>query len=689
MSERLPDIGVPHYRILSRLGAGGMGEVWLAEDTRLGRKVAIKLLPAEATRNAERVRRFIQEARAASALNHPHIVTVHDIGESTAGHFIVMELVSGTTLRSLLGRERDTPTLLERFGQMAKGLAAAHAAGITHRDLKPENIMIRDDGYIKLLDFGLARLGYAPGGDSDATASQYTTPGQVMGTVRYMSPEQARGEPVSHPSDVFSLGLIFYELASGRYPFRAETMAGYLHAVMSQTPASLDSMDSGLSALILRMLEKNAADRPTAAQVVQALEAISSGAPRAAGPVSGFGGRPAIAVLPFDNLSSDQEQQYFADGLADELIARLSLWRSFPVISRSSSFAFRGKTSDPKLIAADLGVRYLVQGSVRKAGARVRIAAQLVEATTGQQVWAKTFDRELSDVFAVQDEISEAIAASIVSDLHRVEHASARRRPPESLEAWGLYQRALPLIESFTREDAAEARRLLERSVALDATFASPLARLAELSIWEVVFSWTDAPEEGLIKGLEQARRAVALDPMDPDAHAFLAWMLMTIGQIGEGGAALEEAKRALELNPSSIWALTIHAWVWCMTGHDAAVSIAQVERAMRLSPHDPAEYLFYDIGSAAHLNAGRYDSGLALARRLTALNPNYYWGYLWCAANAAGAGNLDEAKKFIQEARMIQPEVSIALVRQSLGAMAPEVDRRLAGFLAQAGLGE
>ncbi len=689
MSQQLPDIGVSHYRILSRLGAGGMGEVWLAEDTRLGRKVAIKLLPAEATRDAERVRRFIQEARAASALNHPHIVTVHDIGESAAGHFIVMEVVSGATLRTLIGQEADTPSLLERLGQMAKAVAAAHAAGITHRDLKPENIMVRDDGYIKVLDFGLARLADARAGDSDATASQYTTPGQVMGTVRYMSPEQACGDAVGHPSDVFSLGLVFYELASGRYPFRAETTAGYLRAVMSQAPAPLDSAHGELPALILRMLEKNPADRPTAAEIVHGLEAISGGAAPAFAPVSGFGGRPAIAVLPFENLSSDPEQQYFADGLADELITRLSLWRSFPVVSRNSSFGFRGKTSDPKRIAADLGVRYLVQGSVRKAGARVRIAAQLVEAATGQQVWARTFDREISDVFAVQDEISEAIAASIVSDLHRVEHASARRRPPESLEAWGLYQRAVPLVESFTREGAAEARRLLERSVALDPSFASPLARLAELSIWEVVHSWTDSPDQGLAKGLEQARRAVALDPMDSEAHAFLAWMLMTVGRIGEGGPALEDARRALELNPSSIWALMIHAWVWCMTGRDANESIAQIERAMRLSPHDPAEYLFYDIGSAAHLNAGRYDSGLALARRLTALNPNYYWGYLWCAANAAAAGSLDEARKFVEQARAIQPDVSITLVRQSLGAMAPEVDRRLAGFLAQAGLGD
>jgi tetratricopeptide (TPR) repeat protein len=201
------------------------------------------------------------------------------------------------------------------------------------------------------------------------------------------------------------------------------------------------------------------------------------------------------------------------------------------------------------------------------------------------------------------------------------------------------------------------------------------------------VHSWTDRPDQLLQKGLDEARCAVALDPADPEGHAFLAWMLMTVGPIGGGGAALEEATRALELNPSSIWALMIHAWIWHMTGHDAGVSITQVERAMRLSPHDPAEFLFYDIGSAAYMNAGRYDGGLAFGRRLIALFPTYYYGYLWCAVNAAGLNRRDEARAFIADARRIQPDLSIRLVRQGLGAMAPQVDERLTHLLEQAGL--
>ena len=678
------------YKVHSRLGAGGMGEVWLAEDTRLGRKVAIKVLPAGATHDEDSIRRFVQEARAASALNHPHIVTIYDIGDGPDGRFIVMEFITGATLRTILGGERTAANVLAWCRQMARALAAAHAAGITHRDLKPENVMVREDGYVKLLDFGLARLSHAGDGDMDATMIQQTAQGQLLGTPRYMSPEQAAGDRVGPASDIFSLGVVFYELATGRYPFRAESKAGYLRAIINQTPPPLGTVDQDFAALILHMLEKNADKRPTAAAVVEALDAIQEGAPWNAtvSASSGtVGGRPAIAVLPFDNLSSDPEQEYFADGLADELITRLSMFRAFPVIARASSFVFKGKSADVKQIGADLGVRYLVQGSVRKSGSRARIVAQLVEATTARQIWAKTFDRELSDVFAVQDELGAAIAASIVGDLQRVEHSSAQRRPPESLEAWGLFQRAVPLIHRFTRADAAEARRLLERAIALDPNFAPARSRLAEAAIWDVIYSWTDSPEATLAAGLEHARRAVTVDPSDHEAHTCLAWMLMTVGRIGEGAAALEEATRALELNPSSIWALNIHAWIWHMTGHDPDVSIAEVERAMRLSPHDPAEFIFYDIGAAAYMNAGRFEEGLAMARRLIALFPTYYYGHLWCAANAAGLQRLAEARSFIAQAKQIQPAVSISLVRLGLGAMAPEVDERLARLLRAAGL--
>jgi eukaryotic-like serine/threonine-protein kinase len=276
--ELSTNITLSHYRIVAPLGAGGMGEVYLAEDTRLKRKVALKLLPAELTADADRVRRFEQEAQAASALSHPNIITVYDIGECEAGRFIVMELVAGHTLRTAIATGNSLENLLTLGSQMAKALSAAHAAGITHRDIKPDNIMVRDDGYVKVLDFGLARLLPTGSGEDAATLAQQTMPGTVMGTVAYMSPEQARGETVSHPSDIFALGIVLYELATGRHPFKAETLVGYLHAITLQEPARLTKwkpeLPATLNALILQMLNKDASQRPTASEVVQALQDI-------------------------------------------------------------------------------------------------------------------------------------------------------------------------------------------------------------------------------------------------------------------------------------------------------------------------------------------------------------------------------------------------------------------------------
>ncbi len=274
-----------HYRIVAKLGTGGMGEVYLAEDTRLDRQVALKILPADFTQDADRVRRFKQEAKAASALNHPNIITIYDIGESEAGRFIVMELVAGHTLRAVIAEDNSVETLLALGQQMAKALSAAHAAGITHRDIKPDNIMVRDDGYVKVLDFGLARLRLAIESDSEAaTLAQQTTPGTLMGTVAYMSPEQARGETVNHPSDVFAFGIVLYELATGRHPFKAETLVGYLHAITLQEPAPPQQwqpkLPAALNDLVLRMLSKDARQRPTASEVGQALQEIERGRER-------------------------------------------------------------------------------------------------------------------------------------------------------------------------------------------------------------------------------------------------------------------------------------------------------------------------------------------------------------------------------------------------------------------------
>ncbi len=682
-----------------------MGEVYRATDTKLSREVALKVLPPDMASDPERLARFQREARAVAALNHPHIVTIHSVEEAGGVTFLTMELVEGQPLDRLIPVSgMPVERIVEIGSALAEALAAAHEKGIVHRDLKPANVMVTGDGRVKVLDFGLAKETHAANpSDVTLTSAGQTEAGVVMGTVPYMSPEQIAGRAVDHRTDIFSLGIMLYEMATGRRPFGGTSSAELASAILRDVPGSVTdvraNLPGDLARIIRRCLEKDPRHRIQTARDVGnefrdlarasspavAKPARSCAAATAdAGAIPGFGGRPAIAVLPFDNLSGDPEQEYFADGLAEDLITRLSLWRAFPVIARNSSFVYKGKAVDVKQVSADLGVRYVVEGSVRKAGNRVRIAAQLIDSTTGEHVWAKTYDRELSDVFAVQDEISEAIATPLASDLQRAEHVRAQRHAPDNLEAWGLFQRALPLLHRFTRADSDQARALLEQAVALDPQFSAPLARLAEVGVWEVVNSWTDAPERTLEVAVAQGRRAVALDPRDAEAQTFLAFALITAG---DSAGAHEVARRAVDLNPSMPLALAFLAYLMHMIGNPPQESIDLVQRAMRLSPHDPAEWIFYDALGGAYWNAGRCEEGLAVSRRLIALLPSYYFGYVWGALNAVGLGQIEEAKDLIRQARQVQPALSLALVRRGLGAMATDVDRRMAAALREAGV--
>ena len=688
---------IGNYQIIASLGSGGMGEVYRAKDLRLLRDVALKVLPTHLVSDAERLARLEREARAVAALNHPNIVVLYSVEDVDDIRFLTMELIEGASLDHVVTPGGlPVPRVLDLGIELADALVAAHEKGIVHRDLKPGNVMLTPDGRVKVLDFGLAKL-VDQGPEDDVTRAAtgvVTEQGALVGTLVYMSPEQLRGETVDARSDLFTLGVILYELAVGHRPFRGTSRAEVTSAILRDEPPPLahtrGDLPSELVRIVGRCLEKSADRRIQTARDVrneldQIRRGVSSGSARSeTSATRGFGSRPAIAVLPFENRSGDPEQEYFADGLAEDLISRLSLWRAFPVIARNSSFTYKGKVVDVREVANGLGVRYVVQGSVRKSGNRVRIAAQLVDATTGQNVLAQTYDRELIDVFAVQDEISEAIAVSLVVDLQHAEYTHVQHRMPESLEAWGLYQRALGIFYRFTRDDSRKARAMLERATQLEPGFSTAWARLSEVGIWEYLYLWTDAPEQTLETALKQAQHAVELDPRDPEAHADLSFALMTCG---EGDAALVEAARAVELNPSHTMALLFYAYMRNMTGHDAGQSIELVHRAMRLSPRDPLEWLSYDVFASAYFNAGRFQEGLKAAQRLIVLRPDYYFGQIWAAMNAVGLGDLETANTAILEARRLVPELSLATVRRVLGAMAPHVEQRMMGALEQAGL--
>jgi adenylate cyclase len=394
-------------------------------------------------------------------------------------------------------------------------------------------------------------------------------------------------------------------------------------------------------------------------------------------------GRPAIAVLPFDNFSSDPEQAYFADGLAEDLITRLSSWRAFPVIARNSSFQFRGGDADLKQVSEELGARYIVEGSVRRAGSRIRVTAQLIDAASGENVWADNYEGEIADVFALQDEFSGKIAASLVVDLNRAEAERAQQRGTQDLEAWSLYQLGLHSADSYTREDFAVAREWFSAASVQDPRFATALAQLTFVNLWEVVLGWNDQPAEAIADALETARSAVSLDPRDPAAQAALGWAYVMSGDIDNG---LDAARRAVELNPSMPEAWGWLSWNLLVAG-DAEGSIVTGERAQRLNPLGAISSIVFDNLSQAYWQLGDYESGLRAARRLLAELPDYFLGHVDVAMNAVELGRLDEARAAIAEARRVQPELSLEFVQGMYGVARPEIDARRNAALRQAGL--
>jgi adenylate cyclase len=394
--------------------------------------------------------------------------------------------------------------------------------------------------------------------------------------------------------------------------------------------------------------------------------------------------RPAIAVLPLDNLSSDPEQAYFADGLAEDLITRLSSWRAFPVIARNSSFQYRGGDIDLKSASEALGARYVVNGSVRSAGGRIRVSAQMIDAASGEHVWADTYDGELADVFALQDEISSRIAASLVGDLNRAEAERARQRGTGDLEAWSLYQLGLQrAVDRWSKEDFAAARELFVQASQRDPRFATPLAQLVFVNLWEVVLGWNATPVETIAAALETARHAVELDPRDPAAQAALGWAYVMSGDIENG---LDAAHRAVDINPSMPEAWGWLSWNMLMAG-DPEGCIAAGERAVRLNPLGRFTSILYDNFSEAYWELGDYEAGLRAARRLLAELPSYYFGHVFVAMNAVGLGRLDEAREAILEGRRAQPDLSLELVQGIYGVERPEIDARRNAALRKAGL--
>ena len=605
-----------------------MGEVYRARDTRLGREVALKVLAETLSDNGEFRQRFEREARTISQLQHPHICTLFDVGSESGIDFLVMEYLEGETLEERLGKGAlAIAQVLEIGSQIAAAIDAAHKAEVVHRDLKPGNVMLTKTG-VKVLDFGLAKSIAAeplPVNTQSPTIMQpITGQGAVIGTPLYMAPEQLEGKDTDARTDIWALGCVLYEMTTGRRAFEGDSSASVIGAVLHVDPAALCEVrteaPSELEALVRRCLVKQADGRESsAAQILQELKSISATSPGGALGSDGES-RPSIAVLPFVNLSSEAAEGYFADGLAADVITRLSERRSFPVVSRNASFAYRGERVDFERVGRELGVRYVVEGSVRKAGNRVRVSADLVETTTGREVWAARYDHELSDIFRLQDEISEAIASAVPPEVWRFERERALRHKPEELGAWDTAQRAWGHLNRFRREENRKARSLFARAVELAPQLISALYGLAMTHYIDAMNQWTDQRDGSLETARELAERCTAVDEKDPLGHIAFGCVYSLTGPLEKAISAVE---LAVQLDPDSTWA-RVQLATFLAQNSKAAEAAEQLSSVRSPELVNPLRWSYLYATAITAFSAGRYEETVEASRVCLQLRPHW-----------------------------------------------------------------
>lgn len=654
------------YRIIEKIGAGGMGEVYRAEDTRLERHVAVKVLPARLADDERARRRFEREARAVAALSHPNILAIHDFGVDRDVAFAVMELLEGESLRDEMRRSGPLalPRALQHAARTALGLAAAHGKGIVHRDLKPENLFVTRDGQLKILDFGLAKVRerIRAGGDTSELTAETTQPGSMLGTAAYMAPEQARGEPVDVRCDIFSLGVILYEMLAGAHPFRRDAALATIVAIMHDEPRPLDTWvpaaPSDLVGLVRRCLEKDPAIRlGDARELAQHLEACIDAGSGSSGSSGVAQSRAAdhpidsLAVLPFQTEGGTDDDDFLGDGITDTLIDNLSRIPRLRVMARSTVFKYRDGATTPGEVARSLGVRAVLTGSLRRRRDTLVVRAELVDGTDGQRLWGGRFDRAATDLLEIEKEISHEIVENLRFRLSPRERNLIAKRHTDDPEAYELYLRGRHVWHQWkTPEGMRMAIGFFERALAADPLFARALAGLAD-SYNMLGNIKALPPSQAYPLAKTHAQQGLVIDDSLAELHTSLGFIHRHWEWDWEG--AERSYRRAIALNPGYS---TAHRWYGHLLAglgrHDE--SIVASRRAVEL---DPLSLLIRGALGDSFFYARRYDEAIALYRETLEMDATFLAGHTDLARSLELAGRYEEAIEEFRIAESLAPK--------------------------------